>query len=119
VTALVHTPRVAGFSSESWPASNRNPGRHQIGIPGRIASESAGGLRRRPTMNETGNDMPYQNAPKMTPNEKIRSGSFGLRTNQPPYPRKSVRVTPNGFLGSGWFGDWSAGEVRVSHVLQG
>src|ERR1700724_1780902 len=32
---------VAGFSSERWPASNRNPGRHQIGIPGRNASESA------------------------------------------------------------------------------
>jgi hypothetical protein len=32
---------VAGFSSESWPASNRNGGRHQIGIPGRIASEFA------------------------------------------------------------------------------
>jgi hypothetical protein len=32
---------VAGFSSEWWPASNRNPGRHQFGIPGRNASESA------------------------------------------------------------------------------
>ena len=46
---LVHPKRggrhrlgtVAGFSSESWPASNRNTGRHQIGIPGRNASESA------------------------------------------------------------------------------
>jgi hypothetical protein len=33
---------VAGFISESWPGSNRNGGRHQIGIPGRIASEFAG-----------------------------------------------------------------------------
>jgi hypothetical protein len=32
---------VAGFISESWPGSNRNGGRHQIGIPGRIASEFA------------------------------------------------------------------------------
>jgi hypothetical protein len=32
---------VAGFSSEWWPASNRNPGRHHFGIPGRNASESA------------------------------------------------------------------------------
>jgi hypothetical protein len=34
-------PQVAGFSSEWWPASSRNAGRHQIGIPGRIASEFA------------------------------------------------------------------------------
>jgi len=41
--------QVAGNSSESladisrnrWPASNRNGGRHQIGIPGRLPSESA------------------------------------------------------------------------------
>jgi hypothetical protein len=32
---------VAGFISEWWPGSNRNGGRHQIGIPGRIASEFA------------------------------------------------------------------------------
>jgi len=32
---------VTGFSSEWWPESNRNGGRHQIGIPGRIASEFA------------------------------------------------------------------------------
>ena len=32
---------VAGFSSEWWPVSNRNPGRHHFGIPGRNASESA------------------------------------------------------------------------------
>lgn len=32
---------MAGFKSESWPASSRNGGRHQIGIPGRLASESA------------------------------------------------------------------------------
>ena len=30
---------MAGFKSEWWPGSNRNGGRHQIGIPGRIASE--------------------------------------------------------------------------------
>ena len=30
---------MAGFISEWWPASNRNPGRLQIGIPGRLASE--------------------------------------------------------------------------------
>jgi hypothetical protein len=35
---------VAGFISEWWPESNRNGGRHQIGIPGRIASEFAGML---------------------------------------------------------------------------
>jgi hypothetical protein len=34
---------VAGFSSEWWPTSNRNAGRDQIGIPGRIASEFAFG----------------------------------------------------------------------------
>ncbi|WP_081822313.1 FdhF/YdeP family oxidoreductase [Acidocella facilis] len=33
--------QVAGFKSESWPASSRNGGRHQIGIPGRLPSESA------------------------------------------------------------------------------
>ena len=32
----------AGFISEWWPASNRNAGRHQIGIGGRIESEFAG-----------------------------------------------------------------------------
>jgi hypothetical protein len=32
---------VAGFKSEWWPESNRNGGRLQIGIPGRIASEFA------------------------------------------------------------------------------
>ena len=32
---------MAGFISEWWPGSNRNGGRHQIGIPGRIASEFA------------------------------------------------------------------------------
>jgi hypothetical protein len=34
---------VAGFISEWWPASNRNGGRLQIGIGGRIASEFARG----------------------------------------------------------------------------
>ena len=29
--------QVAGFKSEWWPGSNRNGGRLQIGIPGRIA----------------------------------------------------------------------------------
>jgi len=33
--------QVAGFISERWPASNRNPGRLQIGISGRIESEFA------------------------------------------------------------------------------
>jgi hypothetical protein len=33
--------QVAGFISESRPVSNRNGGRHQIGIPGRIESEFA------------------------------------------------------------------------------
>jgi hypothetical protein len=33
---------VAGFKSEWWPESNRNGGRLQIGIAGRIASEFAG-----------------------------------------------------------------------------
>jgi hypothetical protein len=32
--------QVGGFKSERWAVSNRNGGRHQIGIPGRIASES-------------------------------------------------------------------------------
>jgi hypothetical protein len=32
---------VAGFKSERWPASNRNPGRLHVGTPGRIKSESA------------------------------------------------------------------------------
>jgi hypothetical protein len=32
---------VAGFSSEWWPASNRNPGRLPVGNPGRIESESS------------------------------------------------------------------------------
>jgi hypothetical protein len=34
--------RVAAFKSEPWPASFRNGGRHQIGMPGRNASEFAG-----------------------------------------------------------------------------
>ena len=33
--------RVAAFKSEAWPASFRNGGRHQIGMPGRNASEFA------------------------------------------------------------------------------
>jgi hypothetical protein len=38
---------VAGFISEWWPTSNRNGGRLQIGIGGRIASEFADcGFRR-------------------------------------------------------------------------
>src|SRR5205823_3481004 len=36
-----HLGMVAGFSSEWWPVSNRNPGRLHLGIPGRNASESA------------------------------------------------------------------------------
>ncbi len=32
---------VAGFISEPWPTSNRNPGRLHLGMPGRITSESA------------------------------------------------------------------------------
>jgi hypothetical protein len=32
---------VAGFISERWPASNRNPGRLHVGKPGRNKSESA------------------------------------------------------------------------------
>jgi hypothetical protein len=32
---------VAGFKSERWPVSSRNPGRLQVGTPGRIKSESA------------------------------------------------------------------------------
>src|SRR6266404_1913466 len=32
---------VAGFISERWPASNRNPGRLHVGTPGRFKSESA------------------------------------------------------------------------------
>ena len=35
--------RVAAFKSESWPASFRNGGRHQIGMPGRNASVFAPG----------------------------------------------------------------------------
>jgi hypothetical protein len=34
--------QVAGIKSEWWPASNRNGDRHQIGIPGRLPSESKG-----------------------------------------------------------------------------
>jgi hypothetical protein len=34
-------PGLAGFISERWPASFRNGGRHQIGMPGRNASEFA------------------------------------------------------------------------------
>jgi hypothetical protein len=41
---------VAGFISEWWPTSNRNGGRHQIGIPGRIASEFAKPDCCRPTL---------------------------------------------------------------------
>jgi hypothetical protein len=37
---------VAGFISEWWPASNRNGGRLQIGIGGRIASEFAASERK-------------------------------------------------------------------------
>jgi len=35
---------MAGFISEWWPASNRNGGRDEIGIPGRLASEFAAGI---------------------------------------------------------------------------
>src|SRR5271157_1437555 len=36
-----HFGMVAYIKSERWPTSNRNGGRHQIGMPGRIASEFA------------------------------------------------------------------------------
>jgi hypothetical protein len=32
--------QVGGIKSERWAVSYRNGGRHQIGMPGRIASES-------------------------------------------------------------------------------
>jgi len=37
---------VAGITSEWWPASVRNGGRHQIGIPADIKSEYLAGMRR-------------------------------------------------------------------------
>src|ERR1700737_3507572 len=37
---------VAGITSEWWPASVRNGGRHQIGIPAGIKSEYLAGMRR-------------------------------------------------------------------------
>jgi len=37
---------VAGITSEWWPASVRNGGRHQIGIPAGINSEYLAGMRR-------------------------------------------------------------------------
>lgn len=39
--SLFRPHKLAGFKSESWPASFRNAGRLQIGIPGRFESESA------------------------------------------------------------------------------
>jgi hypothetical protein len=39
---------VAGFSSERWPASNRNGGRLQLGTPAGFASEYPAGLDRNP-----------------------------------------------------------------------
>src|SRR4029077_8243195 len=44
--------RWPGFISEWWPESNRNGGRHQIGIPGRIASEFAQVFIERPRIAE-------------------------------------------------------------------
>ncbi|UEM12403.1 ThiF family adenylyltransferase [Bradyrhizobium barranii subsp. barranii] len=48
----------AGFISESWPASNRNDGRLQVGIPGRNKSESAvlvdGGTVERENIGQSG-----------------------------------------------------------------
>jgi len=41
--------RVAGIRLEWWPPSNRNSGRDQIGIPGRLALESAPWRMYRPT----------------------------------------------------------------------
>jgi hypothetical protein len=57
-------PQVAGFISEWRPASNRNGGRDQIGIPGRIESEFAlmnspllaGGAREEAAPTGRGND---------------------------------------------------------------
>ena len=43
---LVHPGGVAGFTSEWWPASVRNGGRLQIGIPAGINSEYLAGMRR-------------------------------------------------------------------------
>jgi hypothetical protein len=39
-------PGVAGITSEWWPASARNGGRLQIGIPAGINSEYLAGMRR-------------------------------------------------------------------------
>jgi hypothetical protein len=41
-TGILNRPcRVAGFTSERWPASARNGGRLHVGIPGRLRSEFA------------------------------------------------------------------------------
>src|SRR5271165_1384089 len=42
----MHPQWVAGIKSEWWPASIRNGGRHQIGIPAGITSEYLAGMRR-------------------------------------------------------------------------
>jgi hypothetical protein len=36
--------KVAGFKSERWPASNRNGGRHQLGMVAGFTSEYPAGL---------------------------------------------------------------------------
>ena len=43
---LMHPGGVAGITSEWWPASVRNGGRLQIGIPAGINSEYLAGMRR-------------------------------------------------------------------------
>jgi len=50
--------RVAGFKSEPWPASFRNGGRHQIGMPGRNASEFAESDFQRPCIIGYGSSPP-------------------------------------------------------------
>ena len=61
---------MAGFISEWWPESNRNDGRHQIGIPGRIASEFA--------------DKPPRYVPAYEKGLKILDGAELLKTKFPP-----------------------------------
>jgi transposase len=81
---------VAGFISEWWPESNRNGGRHQIGIPGRIASEFARKIDRFVDLSEVRAHLgPYYSdvgRPSIDPELMIRmlivGYGFGIRSER-------------------------------------
>jgi hypothetical protein len=63
------TGNVAGFVSESCPASNRNAGRLRLGISGRHQIGTAAGITSESALNETVESTP---APPVVPDKQLK-----------------------------------------------